>query len=51
MVVKKETVRLRYYEIRETVEDHQGALLQLAGELGQDVETVEQVLAEEVEAC
>jgi len=48
MVISKETVSLRYYELRETIDDHDDALQALANETGHDVQTVAAVLTEEV---
>ena len=50
MVVSKETVCLRYYELRDVIDCHEAAVKALAHEVGNDVETIEQVLAEEVAA-
>jgi hypothetical protein len=51
MVIAKETVRLRYYELREVIDCHTSAVEALAHETGQDTDTIERVLAEEVSAC
>lgn len=50
MVVSKETVTLRYYELRETIDNHDEALHALANETGHDVQTVAAALTDEVGA-
>lgn len=50
MVIAKETVRLRYYELREVIDCHESAVQALAHETGHDVDTIEGVLDEEVSA-
>lgn len=50
MVIAKETLRLRYYELREVIDCHQSAVQALAHETGHDAETIEDVVAEEVAA-
>lgn len=48
MVISKETVSLRYYELRESIDNHDDALQALASETGHDVHTVESALSDEV---
>lgn len=50
MVIAKETLRLRYYELREHIDCHASAVQALARETGHDVDTIEGVLQEEVGA-
>lgn len=50
MIVNKETIRLRYYELREVIDCHDSAVNALAHETGHDAETIEGVIAEEVAA-
>ena len=50
MVIEKETIRLRYYELRDELDCHARAVEALAAETASDADTIEGVLAEEVRA-
>lgn len=50
MVIAKETIRLRYYELREVIDCHKSAVQAPAHETGHDAETIEGVLGEEMAA-